>query len=98
MPQFRAKMDLVPGAVTYFWVTPTRTGEFEILCFELCGVGHHAMRGMVVVEEEDAYQAWVDEHPTFAESMAEARNGTGGESKVVLNEGEAVPEGRALAR
>jgi cytochrome c oxidase subunit 2 len=55
VPEFRAKMDMVPGAVTYFWLTPTRTGTFDILCFKLCGIGHHAMRGNVVVEEESAY-------------------------------------------
>ena len=32
VPQFRAKMDLVPGLVTYIWFTPTRTGKFDILC------------------------------------------------------------------
>ena len=40
VPEFRAKMDMVPGVVTYFWFTPTRTGTFEVLCFELCGTGH----------------------------------------------------------
>ena len=40
VPEFRAKMDMIPGMVTYFWFTPTRTGEFEVLCAELCGVGH----------------------------------------------------------
>ncbi len=34
-------MDLVPGQVTYFWFTPTRTGTFDILCFELCAVYWH---------------------------------------------------------
>ena len=38
VPEFRAKMDMLPGMVTYFWFTPTRNGEFEILCAELCGV------------------------------------------------------------
>jgi len=72
VPEFRAKMDMVPGAVTYFWLTPTRTGTFDILCFELCGVGHHAMRGNVVVEEESAFQEWLNEQTTFAQSVAEA--------------------------
>lgn len=61
VPEFRAKMDMVPGMVTYFWLTPTRTGEFEMLCAELCGVGHPYMRGKVVVQNEGAYQAWLDE-------------------------------------
>ena len=72
VPQFRAKMDMVPGAVTHFWFTPTRTGEFDILCYELCGVGHYAMRGTVVIEEEDAFRKWLQEQPTFAQSMAKA--------------------------
>ena len=50
VPEFRAKMDMVPGQVTYFWITPTRTGTFDVLCAELCGVGHSAMRGSVIVE------------------------------------------------
>jgi len=69
VPQFRAKMDLVPGMVTYFWFTPTATGTFEILCAELCGVGHSAMRGTVVVVEPDAHRLWLNEHPTFAQAM-----------------------------
>jgi len=72
VPQFRAKMDLVPGMVTYFWLTPTRTGKFDILCNELCGVGHYVMRGKVVVEEEHAFQAWLTGHPTFAQTAARA--------------------------
>jgi heme/copper-type cytochrome/quinol oxidase subunit 2 len=45
VPEFRAKMDMIPGSVTYFWFTPTRTGTFEVLCAELCGTGHPQMRG-----------------------------------------------------
>ena len=52
VPQFRVKMDLVPGLVTYVWFTPTRTGKFDLLCEELCGIAHFAMRGKVVVEDE----------------------------------------------
>ena len=51
VPQFRVKMDLVPGLVTYQWFTPTQVGTYEMLCEELCGVGHFAMRGRMVVDE-----------------------------------------------
>jgi cytochrome c oxidase subunit 2 len=67
VPEFRAKMDLVPGMITYVWLTPNRSGTFDIMCSELCGVGHHTMRGAVVVEEDDAYQAWLEEQSTFAQ-------------------------------
>lgn len=68
--EFRAKMDLVPGHVTHFWFTPTRAGSFDLLCEELCGTGHFAMRGRVVVEEEAAFQAWLQRHPTYAQQRA----------------------------
>src|SRR5918995_3864188 len=67
VPEFRGKMDMVPGSVTYFWLTPTRTGTFDILCAELCGVGHPQMRGAVVVADEGAYRGWLEKQPTFAE-------------------------------
>jgi cytochrome c oxidase subunit 2 len=72
VPQIRARMDLVPGMVTYFWFTPTRTGTFEILCAELCGVGHYTMRGAMVVDEGPAFDAWLSQQPTFAQLTADS--------------------------
>ena len=72
VPEFRAKMDMVPGMVTYFWFTPTRTGTFDVLCAELCGVGHPQMRGTVVVEEESDYHAWLEQQQTFAQLSPQA--------------------------
>lgn len=70
VPQFRAKMDLVPGLVSYIWFTPTRTGTFDLLCEELCGVAHFTMRGKVVVEEETDFQGWLARYPTYAQTVA----------------------------
>jgi cytochrome c oxidase subunit II len=70
VPEFRAKMDIVPGMETYFWFTPTKTGTFEILCAGYCGVGHPMMRGTVVVDTESNYQAWLQHQKTFAELTA----------------------------
>ena len=64
--QFRVKMDLVPGMTTYMWFTPTKLGEYEILCEELCGIAHYAMRGRVTVDDEQTFKAWLARHPTFA--------------------------------
>ena len=71
VPQFRVKMDLVPGTVTFVWFTPTRTGKFDLLCEELCGIAHFTMRGKVIVEEERAFQAWLSSYPTAAQSRAQ---------------------------
>ncbi len=68
--EFRVKMDLVPGMVTFMWLTPTRTGAFDVLCQELCGVGHFAMRGRVVVDSAQDYAVWLAKQPTFAQLAA----------------------------
>ena len=72
VPQFRAKMNAVPGLVTHFWFTPTRTGRFDAFCEQLCGVAHFAMRGRVVVDEVPAFKTWLASYPTFAQSRAQA--------------------------
>ncbi|MGQ0485197.1 MAG: cytochrome c oxidase subunit II [Hyphomicrobiales bacterium] len=86
VPQLRAKMDVVPGMVTYFWFTPTRAGTYEAICAELCGTGHYTMRGVVVVDEETAYQAWLQGQSTFKQSVADAGNGTGDRLSLTLSE------------
>ena len=90
VPQFRAKMDMVPGMITFFWLTPTRTGTFDILCFELCGIGHHEMRGTVVVEAPEDFEAWLGEQTTFAQSMARAGNGADGVLSLVSRAADAA--------
>ena len=66
VPQFRAKMDIVPGLVSYLWFTPTVEGSYEIVCAELCGIGHYNMRGEVVVDTELEYQRWLARQATFS--------------------------------
>jgi cytochrome c oxidase subunit 2 len=93
VPEFRAKMDLMPGLVTYFWITPIRTGTFEILCAGFCGVGHPQMRGSVVVEEESDYQTWLQKQPTFAQISDPSKI-----KNLALSEGEAASGQRGSAR
>jgi len=72
VPPFRVKMDMVPGMVTYFWLTPTRTGSFDALCEQLCGTAHFTMRGRVVVDSEKDFEAWLATQPTYAQTRAAA--------------------------
>ncbi|MEW6997108.1 c-type cytochrome [Colwelliaceae bacterium BS250] len=69
IPQFRVKMDLVPGLTSYFWFTPIKLGQFDILCQELCGVAHYLMRGTVIIETEQEFALWLATFPTFSESQ-----------------------------
>ena len=70
VPQFRSKMDAVPGIVTFYWFEPNKIGEYEVLCAEYCGVGHYAMRGTVIVQDEKNYNQWLSEQETFSEFVA----------------------------
>ena len=70
VPQFRGKMDMVPGIITYYWITPTKTGDFEVLCAEYCGSGHYAMRGRVIVDKEQDYKKWEAKQITFEKMLA----------------------------
>ena len=71
VPQFRAKMDTLPGIVSYYWFTPTKTGKYEILCAEFCGTGHYAMRGTVLVDEKKDYNNWLAQQITFEQILAQ---------------------------
>ena len=70
VPQFRAKMDTLPGIVSYYWFTPIKTGKYEILCAEFCGTGHYGMRGIVLVDDEKDYSNWLAQQITFKQFLA----------------------------
>lgn len=91
VPQFRARMNIVPGQVSWFWFTPTRAGRYESLCAQLCGVGHPAMRGVVVVEDANAWQAWLQRQPSFAATRTGGAAAGGGVQDLAA-------QGRALAQ
>lgn len=59
VPQFRLKQDVIPGQPTLLSFTPTRAGQYPIVCAELCGPYHGGMRSSVIVEEPESFAAWV---------------------------------------
>ena len=48
-------------------IKPIKTGTYEVVCGQLCGLGHYSMKGTLVVDEPADYQAWLKER---AELMA----------------------------
>ena len=74
VPQFRAKMDTLPGLITYYWFTPEKKGDYEILCAEYCGTGHYAMRGRVLVDEEKDYLNWLAKQISFEKMLAKNKS------------------------
>lgn len=61
VPEWRIKKDAVPGITTDAIVTPDKEGTYQLICAELCGIGHTTMRAKVVVESEDKYRQWVSQ-------------------------------------
>ena len=63
LPQMRVKQDAIPGIEQRVWFTPTRTGEWEIACSQLCGLGHYRMRGFYTVQTQADFDAWLASQP-----------------------------------
>lgn len=78
LPHFRMKMDAVPGIATTLWFTPTITSDsmkiitknpnfvYEIACDQLCGKGHYAMRGTIIVETQEQHDKWLASQQPYA--------------------------------
>jgi cytochrome c oxidase subunit 2 len=80
VPQWRMKVDAVPGITTSYRITPTRlTGRdgWPVVCAELCGLGHAFMRNTAHVLTKAGYTAWVQKMVTRA-APAPAGGGGGG--------------------
>jgi cytochrome c oxidase subunit II len=59
VPQFRLKSDAVPGLTTTVRTTPNRLGTYDVVCAELCGLGHSTMRQRVRVIPAAQFQSWI---------------------------------------
>ena len=58
IPNMRIAQDAIPGSVIPMWFTPIKEGSYEIVCAQLCGSNHSAMRALLVVESEAKYKKW----------------------------------------
>jgi cytochrome c oxidase subunit II len=61
VPEFGQKQDTVRGISTTLVITPTRIGEYPVICTELCGLGHSLMRSRAIVLSERDFRAWLRE-------------------------------------
>ena len=98
LPAFRLKMDAVPGTPTTEWFTPIYTTaemkkksgnpdfEYEIVCDQLCGKGHFSMRGIIIVETQKEYNAWmIKQRPEYRSAM-KAMNASASEQTLALEQ------------
>jgi cytochrome c oxidase subunit 2 len=59
LPDFREKMDAIPGRTTTLWLRPDRPGRYHIFCTVYCGTGHSNMMAQLIVMPPDEYAEWV---------------------------------------
>lgn len=59
--ELRVKQDAVPGMEIPVWFVPTRPGQYDIACSQLCGLGHYRMRGVVTIQTQPEFDAWMAE-------------------------------------
>ena len=57
--EMRVRQDANPGMVVRTWFTPTITGQWEIACSQLCGLGHYRMRGQYAVMQAEDWERWL---------------------------------------
>src|SRR3954451_23366464 len=79
VPDFRMKIDAVPGITTSYRVTPkaSAVGAHQIVCAELCGLGHAFMRQTAHVMTQPQFAAWV-RHTSAAAGGAGGGGGAAG--------------------
>jgi cytochrome c oxidase subunit II len=78
VPEFRLKSDAVPGLTTKIRVTPNRIGRYQVVCAELCGLGHSTMRQNVRVVAAADFSSWIDSRKQTAAGGAAPTGGGGG--------------------
>jgi len=60
LPNFRVKMDAVPGQINRMWFQAKEPGEFDIGCAQHCGTHHYKMKAQLTVLPADEYKRWVE--------------------------------------
>jgi cytochrome c oxidase subunit 2 len=66
VPVFRLKQDAIPGRVITGWFEPTVSGEFDVQCAEICGIGHGLMPARIHIKSKNDYAAWVEKESAIA--------------------------------
>jgi cytochrome c oxidase subunit 2 len=70
LPHMRMAQDAIPGQVIPMWFKPIKKGSYEVVCGQLCGLGHYSMKGMLVVDDPPEFQAWLKERVELSGSQA----------------------------
>lgn len=69
LPNMRMKQDVVPGMNQSMWFKATETGEYDIVCAELCGWGHYKMKGRLTIQSREDFEKWIAEKTAEQEAV-----------------------------
>ena len=72
VPVFRLKQDAIPGRSITGWFKATKTGTYDILCAEICGIGHGIMGARIVIDSPEQHASWVQKHSAVADAAEAA--------------------------
>ena len=61
VPELRIQQDFVPGLVIPLHFTATKVVKKEIVCTQLCGLGHYNMRAYMEVMPENQFEQWMED-------------------------------------
>lgn len=61
IPDFRIRVDAIPGTVNLLWFQATETGDFRNVCVQICGVNHAKMHTLMSVVGKEEYRTWLEE-------------------------------------
>jgi cytochrome c oxidase subunit 2 len=61
IPNMRVAQDAIPGSIIPLWFIPVKLGTYEVVCAQLCGNNHSAMKATLVVDTEADYETWFND-------------------------------------
>jgi len=90
LQHMRMDQDAIPGSRIPMWFRPIRAGQYEIVCAQLCGTSHYAMKGEMIVEDEAAFEKFQTESLTSQKGAAPAAAPTGAAGPAIVAPGAAA--------
>jgi len=86
VPEFRLKMDAIPGIENLIRIRPTTAGEYKVRCAEMCGTGHSYMEAPVRVVDEATFQEWLTKQTALTQVPVTAEAGETGAPSLITAE------------
>lgn len=71
LPNTRLKVDAMPGRIAKMWTELTKTGNYEVVCAQICGTFHYRMQAKMIVYTPEEFEKWQDDMGERAKHIME---------------------------